>query len=111
MTINFPEVTKSLTDFLLAFFTENKPAVITAVNQFVTDSSERITGLAESAAKGQVSYTFVVERLKEEAINLKDYLLALGEIIAADIQQIINKTVDTLQTAINQAIGAYTLAQ
>ena len=107
MDINFQEIEKSLTDFLMGIFAKNKPAVAAAINGYIADSKDRIMHLAEGAAKGELSYSFVVERLKEEAVNIKDYLLSVGEILAADIQEIANKAIDIFQHAINDSIGAY----
>lgn len=107
MSINFDEIKTSLINVLRAVFEENKPAVVNAVDQYVNDSKQRLLNLAEGAANGSFSYDFVIKRLKEEAINAKDYLLSIGEIAASDAQEIINKAVDIFQFAINDAMGAY----
>lgn len=110
MYINFEQISASLSNILLGIFNQNKPAVIAAVNGYISDSKDRLQHLAEGAAKGELSYREVIDHLKEEAINMKDYLLSIGLIIASDIQQIINKAVDIFQFALNSAIGAYTPA-
>jgi hypothetical protein len=107
MNINFQNISSDLIVILESIFQKNKPAVVSAVNQYISDSKDRITHLAEGAASGELAYSFVVERLKEEAVNIKDYLLSIGEIILSDVQQIVNDTVDIFQKALNEAIGVY----
>lgn len=107
MDINFDEIKSSLIAFLTGIFNQNKPVVIEAINGYISDSKERITHLAEGAASGELSYAFVTERLKEEAVNIKDYLLSIGEIVASDVQEIVNKAVDIFQHAINDALQVY----
>lgn len=104
MNINFEQITKSLTDILLGIFDQNKPAVMKAVEGYIVDSKDRLTNLAEGAVSGELSYSFVVKRLKEEAVNLKDYALSIGEIIASDVQDIVNKVVAIFQFALNDAL-------
>lgn len=107
MDINFDEIKGSLITFLTGIFNQNKPAVIEAINTYIAESKTRIAHLAEGAASGELSYSFVTERLKEEAVNIKDYLLSIGEIIASDVQEIVNKAVDIFQHAINDALNVY----
>jgi hypothetical protein len=105
MDINFEQITKSITDILLGIFDQNKPTVIAVVDGYIADSKGRITNLAQGVVSGELSYAFVVKRLKEEAVNVKDYALSIGEIIAADIQSIVNKIVAIFQNALNDILG------
>jgi predicted amino acid-binding ACT domain protein len=104
LPINIDQVLSTMKRILLTVFNQDKPAVVAAVDGYIADSKERLSNLAVGAISGELSFKFVTERLKEETVNLKDQMLSVGEIIASDLQEVINKAVDIYEGAIKNAI-------
>lgn len=85
-------------------FSQSVPKITAIVDHYLEDSKERLTNLAEGAISGELSYAFVTKRLKEEGTNLKAYFLSLGQIIAADVEEAVNKAITSFEKEIKQAI-------
>ncbi len=102
--INIASILNTIKGLILGYYTSNSPAVITVLNQYAKDAESRLTNIATGALKGELSYAFVTNALKAETVNLKDQLLSVGEIVAADLEQIINSAVAVFENALKAAI-------
>jgi len=102
---NIDNILGTMKQVLLAIFSEKKPAVVKAVDGYIADAKIRLGNLAEGALSGELSYKFVTERLKEEPVNIKDQLLSVGEIIAADIEQVVNRAVAVFEGALKDSVS------
>ena len=91
---------------LLLTLADFRPAVAQAVNGYIGDAKERLSNLAEGALSGQLSYPFVIARLKEEPTNVKNQIFSIGEIIAADVEETVNRAVDIFENALKDVIPA-----
>lgn len=100
MKIDINEVLKTMKQI----FSRTIPGVGDVIDEYLSDSKERLTNIAEGAISGELSYAFVTKRLKEEATNLKAYLLSLGQIIAADIEEAVYNAISIFESEIKQAI-------
>ena len=106
-TINIDEIGDAMIAILESLFQNEKAEVWVALTGYINDQKTDLMNLADGAISGDLSYAFVIRRLKEKVITIKDYLLSIGEMIAADIVAIVNKAVDIFRFALNDAIVAY----
>lgn len=94
----------SVLDTMKKIFSKTIPEVAEAVDGYIADSKERLKNLAEGAISGELSYAFVTKRLKEEAVTMKNYLLSLGQIVAAGVEEKVNEAIDLFESEIKAAI-------
>lgn len=107
--INVTSVVDQIKTLLLAQFNSDALEVKTAVIGYAADAEVRFKNLAEGILlpEGEnLSYSFVVARLKEEPMIIKDQFLSVTQMVGADLQDIANKAVDILEVALKGAIPA-----
>lgn len=85
-------------------FSDTIPEVSSVVEEYLTDSKERLTNLAEGAISGELSYAFVTRRLKEEPITVKNYLLSVGQIVSALVEKKVTDAIDVFEKGIKTFI-------
>jgi len=100
-------VNQLISDFkqsIFAVLTKDAPAIIAAATDYVAEGEQRLKDLATNALKGDLAYDFVVRRLKEEEITLKDSLLGIEQMTAADIQNLVNNLITIFENLLKSTI-------
>lgn len=95
---------ESVLDTMKKIFSDTIPEVSRVVNEYLADSKERLSNLAEGAISGELSYAFVIKRLKEEPVTMKNYLLSIGQIISASFEKKITDAISLFESEIKSAI-------
>ena len=106
-TINIDEIGDAMIAILESIFQNEKAEVLVALTGYINDQKTDLMNLADGAISGELSYAFVIKRLKEKAITIKDYLLSIAQILATDIMAIVNKAIAIFQFALDDAIVSY----
>lgn len=104
MNIDIQSVLDEIKKLLLNSISNNSPKVKKVVLGYVADAETRLSNLAEGALSGELSYQFVVERLQEETINVRDQLISVGEIIGANLDELAKAVVAIFENALKNAI-------
>lgn len=86
---NIKAILDLIKSILLNSYTANLPLAKTVINKYIVDAESRFVTLTTGAVSGQLSYKEVVQFLKDEAVNLEDDLISVGEIVGSDLQQLI----------------------
>lgn len=89
---------------ILQALTTNKPDLIAAGMSYIAKAEQRLKDEAVAAINGDLDYAFVVRRLKEEETTLKDALIGIEQMLAADIQVLINNLVMIFENLLKSAI-------
>lgn len=103
---------KSLTDQLLEQYkasilsevANDAPDIIAAATSYIASGEQRLKDLAINSLNGELSYDFVVLRLKEEEVTLKDTLIGLEQMAASDLQTLIEKLIAIFENLLKTAI-------
>lgn len=108
MAIDIKDLVNQLTQeyktTILSEVSTNSPDIMAAATSYISQGEERLKSLALGALNGELSYEFVVLRLKEEEITLKDTLIGLEQMVAADVTTLINKLIAIFETLLKNAI-------
>lgn len=79
---------------------------IRSSEEYLADFKKRALNLADGIATDQLPYAFVVRRLKEEEINLRDHILAVASGAAADAETLAKDVVTEFKTFLEDQIIA-----
>lgn len=108
MPFNFDiqPIINQMRDLLVAAYVKDLPAVTTAVSGYLADAEKRLADLAEGSLSGELTGAEVLTALGEEGANLKNQLLSIGEIIGADLQDLVNKALNVFTGQLMDALYA-----
>lgn len=95
---------------LLAEINTQTAEGISSSTEYLNDFKTRAINLADGIASEQLSYAFVVRRFKEEEINLRDHVLAVGSIGAAHAETFAKDVVTEFKTFLEEQITPETNA-
>lgn len=98
------ELVKQFKNSVNESVTSNSPDIIAAATSYAANGEQRLKDTAVNALNGDLSYSFVVLRLKEEEITLKDSLIGLEQMAAADITTLVNKLIGIFEGLLKTAI-------
>lgn len=108
MSVDITELANQLvSDFknsVLESVTSNSPDIIAAATSYAASGEQRLKDTAINALNGDLSYSFVVLRLKEEEITLKDSLIGLEQMAASDITTLVNNLIGIFEGLLKTAI-------
>ena len=93
---------------VLTAIADDAPAIIEAATAYIADGEQRLKDLAVNALNSELAYDFVVRRLKEEATTLKDALIGIEQMIAADIQSLVNNLISIFENLLKTVILSIT---
>ena len=106
LTFDIDPIIKSIEQFLISALAKDLPAVKNAISGYLVDAKKRLEDLAKGSLSGQLKGAEVIHALNEEALNLKNQLLSVGEIVGADLQDLINKALNIFTGRLMDALYA-----
>lgn len=89
---------------ILSAVTQDLPAVKDAAKAWALEGKDRLTHLAENTLNGELQFDFVVRRLKEEEVTLKDALIGVEQMLAADIEALATKIISGFEGLLRKTI-------
>lgn len=103
---------KSLTDQLFndyksSILTEvanDAPDIVAAANSYIVQGEQRFKDLALGILNKELTYDFVILRLREETITLKDTLIGLEQMAASDISSLVDKLIAIFESLLKTSI-------
>lgn len=88
----------------LAAVADSAPDIVSSVIEWGNAAEQRLKDTAINTLNSELPYDFVVRRLKEEEITLKDTLIAIGQMVASDIQSLATKLINIFVELLKSAI-------
>lgn len=89
---------------VLTAITQDVPAIVEAATAYVAEGEQRLKDLAINTLNGELAYDFVVRRLKEEATTLKDALIGIEQMIASDIEALVQNLLSIFENLLKSVI-------
>jgi hypothetical protein len=106
LSINVPEILSSMESYLVAAYTKDSPAVKQAIATYTADAAQRLADVASGTLSGELTGAEVLKSVKEEALNLKDQLESIGEIVGADLQELASNALNIFTGTLMDAVIA-----
>ena|SRR6185503_1230019 len=106
LTFDIAPILKQIETYLLSAFTSYSPTLRSVIAGYLSSAATRLTDLAEGSLSGQLTGAQVVKALSEEAQNLEDEILSVGEIVGSDVQEIANNAISIFTGSLMDALYA-----
>jgi hypothetical protein len=89
---------------VLTAVTKNTPALIDAASGYLSNEEKTLKDLASGVLNGELKADFVIRRLNEVKQDLVASLISLEQIIASDIEVLVNNLILLFEDLIKKAV-------
>ena len=89
---------------VLTAITSDAPAIITVATGYVANEEKTLKDLAFGVLNGDLKADFVIRRLNEVKTDLIDSLISIEQIVASDIQVLVNNLITLFENLLKTAV-------
>jgi hypothetical protein len=98
------QIYNSFKQDVLTAVTNDLPAIVTVATGYVANEEKTLKDLATGALSGDLAWDFVVRRLKEIETDLIDSLISIEQIVASDIQTLVDNLITLFENLLKTAV-------
>lgn len=98
------QIYNSFKQDVITTVTTDLPSIISVAESYVSNEEKTLKDLATGALSGDLAWDFVVRRLKEIEIDLIDSLISIEQIVASDIQTLVNNLITLFENLLKSAV-------
>lgn len=98
------QIYNSFKQDVITAIANDAPAIISVATGYVANEEKTLKDLATGALSGELAWDFVVRRLNEIKTDLIDSLISIEQIVASDIQTLVNNLIALFENLLKSAV-------
>lgn len=93
---------------VISTVTTDSPALIAVATSYIIDEEKTLKDLVSGTLSGELAADFLIRRVNDVKEDLINSLLSIEQILASDIQTLVNKLITIFENILKAAVLSFT---